>query len=170
MEWITEDQIRNNLSIEGYIHLINQYNELEVELNDKRKNLSFDFQTINSELKVFKKYNITVPCELNALHQSMKEQLNNLCEFYINYQRLMNDIEIIVGIKNLRNVVYTILNKDNKSYDEIAKIIDISDNSLITLVNKGYIELNDFEKFKNYYKIDKIADSWMQRYIKGVIF
>ncbi|KOR55615.1 hypothetical protein FDA33_10510 [Clostridium botulinum] len=160
-----KQQIKDNLSLESYIYLINQYIELTSKINmlhDKSENKLFKLKEIKTTINVLKENNIKIPEELNSIYLNLCSELS----FYYEYFKLAEDIQGIVSIKNLRYMIGDIADKEKLSLEDISRTIGCEPNTLDNLVHKTYkIEKNDIQKFIEHYGIKQIIDYWNGRYI-----
>lgn len=160
-----KSKIKENLSLKGYIYLINEYIELTSKiniLNDKNEDKLFQLRQNKTAINVLKENNIKIPKELYSLYFNLCSEVS----FYYEYFKLIDDIQEIISINNLRYLIGDIAFKEKLSLEDISRAIGCEPNTLDNLVHKTYkIKENDFQKFIGYYGIKQIIDYWNGRYI-----
>ena len=166
--FIEFQKTRDNLSLDDYIYLINQYNNLNEEISvlyKKNINMKSDIKELKTTMKVLKRHNMNIPIELNKMYEYLKEKLNESTSVYKSFHKLLYDISDLAGIRNLRYVVNTISRKDNKSLEELSLLAGLYPNKLRNLIEFEHINSDDIQKFAQFYDINKVCDCWSQ-YIK----
>jgi len=158
-------EIKKNLSIKGYVYLINEYIELKSKmkrLHDKSEDKLLKLMQNKTSINVLKKNNIKIPEELSFIYFNLCSELS----FYDEYFKLAEDISEIVPINNLRYLIGDIAYKEKSSLEDISRTIGCEPNTLDNLVHKTYeIKKNDIQKFIEHYGIKQVIENWNGRYI-----
>lgn len=158
-------EIKEKLSLKGYIYLVNEYIELMAKiknLQEKNEDKFSKLKQIRTTINVLKENNIKIPEELSFIYSSLCKELS----FYYEYFKLLDDIRAIVSINNLRYLIDDIADKEKLSLESISLVIGCERNTLDNLVHRTHeIKKSDIQKFIDYYGIKQIIDYWNGRYV-----